>query len=119
MPIDRPDWLSEPCPGWCSGDHRGQAFPADRRHESEHVLVPVIQRRTEWSTRDLHPTHVVEPDALTLAVVREVEQAETWVAVASDHQCLEITLESARRLHGALGRLLEEQGSARRVGSTT
>lgn len=41
---ERPDWLDEPCPNWCHGDHTGQELPADRYHLSDQVLVPVITK---------------------------------------------------------------------------
>lgn len=37
--VERPEWLDEPCPAWCHGDHSGQDFEADRKHLSEQVLV--------------------------------------------------------------------------------
>ena len=39
--VERPEWLDEPCPNWCHGDHSGQDFREDRKHLCEQVLVPV------------------------------------------------------------------------------
>src|SRR5699024_8393614 len=48
--VERPEWLDEPCPAWCHGDHSGQDFEADRKHLSETVTVPVIThgRAPRW-----------------------------------------------------------------------
>jgi hypothetical protein len=40
-------------------------------------------------------------------VFRDVGARETWVAIANDRQSVEVTLESAARLHAALGELLQ------------
>lgn len=36
------------------------------------------------------------------------EATETWVTIAGERQFVEVTLESAIRLHGVLGKLLHE-----------
>ncbi len=106
MPIEPPVWLSEPCPAWCGGDHSGQHCPVDRRHESEYVIVPVIQQTTRWRGDARDPLRTVTPTELNVVVFRDVGDDETWVAVANDAQHLEISVESARRLHRALGEAL-------------
>lgn len=99
---DRPDWLSEPCPAWCSGDHRNQEHPADRRHESAYLVIPIIQPLDGGTAAG----DAVEADELNIVAVRRVGARETWVALASESQALEVSAESASRLHDTLGTLL-------------
>jgi len=105
--VERPEWLDEPCPAWCHGDHSGQDFEADRKHLSETVTVPVITHGRAPRWRHL-PGDVVEADELPIAVYRRVGERETWLAIANDSQNVEVSLESAARLSGELAALLEE-----------
>jgi hypothetical protein len=106
----RPSWLAELCPSWCSGDHEGQDHPADRYHHSPQVLVPVVVptrgvRHRTVASKD----RAVEPAEFSVLALRPVgDEWTTWVAVVGERQFLEVTLESAVRLHGALGELLEQ-----------
>lgn len=102
----RPDWLSEPCPTWCEGRHDDQNMVDDRRHCSTYEVVPIIQPSERWPRGRHRPTDEVEADELNVLAFRDVGARETWVAVANDRQHLEVTLESAVRLHAALGILL-------------
>lgn len=96
-----PEWLVEPCPAWCDGEHADQLFEADRRHHSERRLVPVIQRQEPSSLGDS-----AESDELNIVVVKDVGSCETWVVIANDRQSIEVTLESAGRLLRELDGLL-------------
>lgn len=108
MPEDeRPDWLTEPCPAWCDGEHVDQHLVADRRHHSGYHVVPIIQARGHWPTARQTRSDDVEADELNILAFRDVGAWETWVAIANDRQHVEVTFESAQRLHRALGRLLE------------
>lgn len=105
--VERPEWLDEPCPAWCHGDHSGQDFEADRKHLSETVAVPVITqgRAPRWRHT---PGYVIEADELLIAVYRRVGDRETWLAIANDSQNVEVSLESAARLSSELAALIEE-----------
>lgn len=104
----RPDWLTEPCPPWCAGEHHEQDAPEDRDHYSAYHAIPVIQPRFERGHRSLYvPDHdVVEAEELGIVAVRGVGARETWISIDGENQSLKITLESAHRLHSELGRLL-------------
>ncbi|MBK8462817.1 MAG: hypothetical protein IPL36_07255 [Nigerium sp.] len=54
----------------------------------------------------------MEADELNIVAFRDVGARETWVAIANDRQHVEVTAESARRLHAALGALLGEVGGS-------
>lgn len=104
---ERPEWLNEECPPWCRGDHSGQEMPTDRLHASAIDGVPVItmnRHRPAEPGREL--LRVVEASEFDVTRHRFVGDAETWVSVGDDQQHIELTLESARRLHIALGRVL-------------
>ena len=102
----RPEWLNEECPRWCSGEHDAQWHPADRLHESEGAVVPAITLTRRFDDPRVEVVRVVEPTELVVVVRRYVGQRETWVAIADDRQRIEVTLESAHRLHEALTRVL-------------
>lgn len=106
MTLERPDWLTEPCPSWCDGEHADQNHPDDRRHHSSYHVVPIIQQASSRDRTQL-PGDDVEADQLNVLATRRVGARETWVAIANDQQKLELTPESARRLHAALGDLIE------------
>lgn len=105
-PSERPEWLTKPCPTWCDGKHNDQEMVEDRRHHSEYQVVPVIQRQVRWPRGTRGPGDEVEGDELNVLAFRDVGARETWVAIANDRQTLEVTLESAVRLHSALGKLI-------------
>jgi len=102
----RPDWLTEPCPDWCDGRHDGQEMVDDRRHCSDYEVVPIIQPSERWPRGRHRPNDDVEAEELNVLAFRDVSARETWVAIANDRQKVEVTLESAVRLHAALGVLL-------------
>lgn len=109
MSIERPDGLTEPCPSWCGGDHTGQELLADRRHESDYLVIPIIQRRDGYAA----PEEMPEGDELTVVAARNMGARETWVAIANDRQHVEISPECAERLHAALGTLLARMAGSR------
>lgn len=109
----RPAWLTESCPSWCSGDHDGQNYPVDRLHLSSMTTIPVIER---VRIRDAETTQIIpqaEPVEATVVIVQMVGDRDVWVAVGTETQQLEVTLESARRLHHHLARLLRDLDTSR------
>lgn len=113
MPDSQPNWLTEECPAWCAGEHADQDHPSDRQHQSEQDWQPAIMLNRRLA-RD--PAGAVRRDveAAEFCVVafRYAGDWQTWVAVANDDQRIEVTRESAHRLHAALGRLLDLLGLA-------
>lgn len=105
---ERPEWLTEPCPAWCDGRHADQEMAEDRRHHSDSRVVPVIQRHVRWPRGTHGAGDEVEGDELNVLAFRDVGARETWVAIANDRQHVEVTVESAVRLHAAIGMLLDE-----------
>src|SRR5690606_35005696 len=103
---ERPEWLDEPCPVWCHGDHSHQEFPDDRKHLCDQVLVPVITHGRAPRWRHI-PGEVIEAEVLTLAIYRRVGDRETWLVIANDAQHVEVSLESAVRLSGELATLID------------
>ncbi|RRJ85701.1 hypothetical protein EG850_12320 [Gulosibacter macacae] len=105
---ERPEWLTEPCPIWRDGRHDDQEMTEDRRHHSEYQVVPVIQRQVRWPRGTRGAGDEVEGDELNVLAFRDVGARETWIAIANDRQHVEVTLESALRLHAALGDMLDQ-----------
>lgn len=104
---ERPEWLVEPCPKWCHGDHSGQELPADRNHLSDQVLVPVITKGRAPSWRRI-PGDLVAADDLTIAISQRVGDREAWLAIVNDTQNVEVSLESVARLSAALAAVIDE-----------
>lgn len=80
MSAERPDWLAEPCPAWCDGEHDGQELEADRRHHSIYRVVPVIQPEGRWPRRGHRVDDRAEADELNVIAFRDVGARESWVA---------------------------------------
>ncbi len=105
MTSDPSTRLTEACPHWCDRDHDDHPPPPDGRHQSTPIWLPVTTLHR--STGDALPRRrdAVAEDAWLLAM-RYMGDRETWVAIATEHQQIELTPESAARLHDALGTLL-------------
>lgn len=107
-----PDWLSEPCPSWCCGDHEGQEHPADRRHFSDLPTVPVTTLVRHVSAD--HPS-TIERDAaatdFTVELSRYVGDQDIWLFVGDEGEGIEVSLESARRLHRAMDEVLHAEST--------
>jgi len=102
---ERPAWLAEWCPAWCSGDHAGQELSDDRRHQSESRWWPeLVRRRRLLSSGEVH--RVVVPTEMAVMAVQHMDERAPWVALTTDVELVELTLDGARRLHAELGRLL-------------
>lgn len=110
MNNDKPTWLQEPCPPWCTGDHSGQDFVVDRHHESPLMTIPVIQQITVWPAVDAEPRHLLDAGELVLVLTRPVGGDETFVVIADERTRLQVTVESARRLHRAMENLWARYG---------
>ncbi|WP_416779404.1 DUF6907 domain-containing protein [Microbacterium lacticum] len=110
MPRKRLSWLTEPCPAWCRADHHDQDHPDDRFHQSRQILVPVVvPKRVTVEDVSASSDHAVEPDEMAVLALLPVGQiSQAWVAVVGERQFIEVTLESAVRLHAALGEILDE-----------
>lgn len=103
MSVSVPDPPLDKCPHWCVEDHSAQLHPDDQRHLSASVLVQVIARPRS----SIHPDAVPHAEELGIVVHRSIGGFETWLAIASEAQALEVSLESARRLVHALAEVLE------------
>lgn len=90
------------CPHWCSGDHEDQDHAQDRYHHTPQVLIPVVV-----NAPGVGP--VAEATEFAVLASQPVDSAgEIWVAVVGERQFIEVTVESAARLHTALGALLDQ-----------
>lgn len=98
---------SDTCPRWCVTQHDDADEGWDGHHASTHVLVPVITPRVGQGFGGNLERHVEATDVAMLAQRRADEPATTWIHIVGERQSLEVTLESARRLHGELGQLLD------------
>ncbi|MGO1292286.1 MAG: DUF6907 domain-containing protein [Micrococcaceae bacterium] len=106
----RPDWLTEPCPSWCCGDHRGQHHPADRVHFSEARLVPVIERlRARDPSSGEIQVYASACDA-ALVAVQAVGERDVWVSIGTEEHQVEVSVESIRRLRDHLTTFLTSLG---------
>jgi hypothetical protein len=69
----------------------------------------VAPRRSTDETPTSSPDRPVEASDMAVVGHRSIGEAtETWVTIAGERQFVEVTLESAIRLHGVLGKLLHE-----------
>ena len=102
----QPRWLNESCPGWCAGEHCEGDHVDDRRHQSEMTTVPVMVHTTRWEQGSSDPIRMTGCEELTVVAFRYIDSTETWIAVASDTQHLELSVGSARRLFAAVQLLL-------------
>lgn len=95
---------AEPCPPWCDGEHIEPGDATCGRHQSATRVVPIIQPRGHGH----RPGDDVAGAELSVLAFRDIGRRETWIAIAGEEQALELTLESARRLHAAFGALLHD-----------
>jgi len=102
---ERADWLTGPCPAWCREEHALQDQPRDRRHDTAPEHVPVI--RLDRRLGETEVERVMDASEFMLGAYQYLDDSEVWVFVGDDEQHIEVSLESARRVHAALTRLLE------------
>lgn len=112
--VPRPAWLHEACPSWCTGEHDRQVLPADRGHFGDLHEVPAITRRYRYDTGS-DPVPIMDAGALVLAASRGIGARDTWVAIGTEHERIEVTVESALRLMDHLAVLLDGLDPATRV----
>ena len=98
------------CPAWCARAHDGQDHPSDRYHATPHVFVPVVVPAR--SSKDVNAAGRGESAEATefsvQASQRVLGDSTTWVAIVGEQQYIDVTVESAARLHAALGQLLDK-----------
>ncbi len=113
----RPGWQVDDCPSWCDRAHRDADHDDDRTHTSAGLLVPAIRRRMRRAGEG--PSHVVEAVEMMITFGRADGDIDTWVHIGDDgDDPLELSAESAHRLHRLLGSALRElsAGADRRDG---
>lgn len=100
MHEERPTWLREPCPPWCTGEHWEGDHPDDRVHRSGLTTL------AGFLARGAVPTEFEEePAHLVVQVLRPVGGATTWVQVREAegaHHRLTLTSATARALGASL-----------------
>lgn len=104
---DRPTWLTEACPSWCTRIHAENDHPEDRVHHSEGTLTPAIVRRSSIVTDD-EPGEGAE--ILTQAM-RAVGRPETWILICEPEDTRSMLLlrrEAAGDLARSLDRVAQE-----------
>ncbi|WP_215817339.1 hypothetical protein [Pimelobacter sp. 30-1] len=112
MTVRRPSWLEEPCPRWCTREHREEDHPDDRYHQSEAELVPAVA----GSGEAVPLTATLAATTLGVRVGRHVGDDLTWLvveALEAPRPRLVLTTESAGALHRALGAQLELAAAGR------
>ncbi|MCR1786491.1 hypothetical protein KVF89_28410 [Nocardioides carbamazepini] len=106
MDDQRPTWLQESCPAWCTREHEEDDHPADRYHASEATFLPAIA-----ATADTVPA-ASSADAVELIIHirRQLDDPTDWVTVEPAQTRLPrltLTRESAARLVRALAEQLD------------
>jgi hypothetical protein len=100
MTRNQPTWLNETCPAWCIAEHGEHDHPDDREHESRRIEAPgVILTRTVTNGQIVHRVEAVHLDAIRH---RHVGDDQDWVYVGDNSTWLDLSLETAKRLHSAL-----------------
>ncbi|GAB2563717.1 DUF6907 domain-containing protein [Leucobacter ruminantium] len=108
MNAPKPAWLTEPCPPWCTATHQQQVIEADRRHEGDLTVVPVIVRQPPTDTSSNHLPAEPRTGEVDVTAFRDLATPETWVVIAEGPQSIEFTRESAIRVSLALTELLRQ-----------
>lgn len=72
---DKPSWLHEDCPSWCTVDHDEADHPDDRKHRNDAKVLPVVLA-SRLPGREL-PTAA----ECVVELSRRVGERETWVYV--------------------------------------
>ncbi len=97
------------CPRWCRAQHGGEIHPDDRRHESEIVVVPVVENaRTSAPAGSGAAYRRADSAEVFLVVHQQLGEPDVWVSLGLDGRGMDLSLESAQRVHQALGDLLGE-----------
>lgn len=93
------------CPKWCCAQHGRETHPDDNRHESQIVTVPVVVLERVESPGGERLLRHPDTAEVFLALHQHLGESETWVALGLDGRGVDLTLESAQRVHLALGDL--------------
>lgn len=98
--MNRPTWLQESCPAWCTGDHHQGDMVDDREHQSSSVEVPGVEQVTSvvGSLVERHQ----EAIALDIVLHQHVGEGEEWVFVGVDDRWFDLSRETAERLSASL-----------------
>ena len=95
-------------PAWCAVDYHDEPHPEDRRCESEVVPVPTVMLFRFRSQVTGRIEQVADVADFSIVATQWAGDAEVWVRIGGDAQRIEVTLESARRLHRTLGVFLAD-----------
>jgi hypothetical protein len=107
MTEQRPDWLQEPCPTWCLGDHHDADHPLDRAHQGTMLGVAVVALDRHLDPQDGSWHRAAFSTECLVVMFQYLDDAEVWVVAEGEHgQRLEVSKESAQRLYYALGKVL-------------
>jgi hypothetical protein len=97
---------ASPCPPWCERLQCQEPRPEDRFHQLARTVPVTLRRRhPTGSGVDTRP----EPAVLNVVVfTRATAPDETWVSldVGDWSSTIAVTLESMRRVHAVLGKVL-------------
>ena len=99
----QPSWLHEPCPAWCTREHREDDHPEDRVHQDDGVVIAAV-------LGDAHPTTLAVSGRPTELVVQRYRpiprRTPTWLRIeepeGGSRTPLLLTDETAVRLRRAL-----------------
>lgn len=95
------------CPRWCRAQHGDEIHPEDRRHESEIVVVPVVENaRTSAPAGNGAAYRRADSAEVFLVIHQQLGEPDVWVGLGVDGRGMDLSLESAQRVHQALGDLL-------------
>lgn len=107
-------WQTEPCPPWCTQDHRDDDHPDDRYHDSAVTRVPVILIERDHAAGPGRWER--EAGEITIVTSRHADTAEVVTFIGRDDgpgQQLTLTPEGAARLAAAIARHVAETGHDR------
>ncbi|MVT26658.1 DUF6907 domain-containing protein [Nesterenkonia alkaliphila] len=95
------------CPQWCRAQHGDEIHPDDRRHESEIVVIPVVKNTRTTAPAGNGAAHR-RPDSAEafLVIHQQLDESDVWIGLGADGRGMDLSLESAQRVHQALGDLL-------------
>ncbi|MGW4641781.1 DUF6907 domain-containing protein [Sphaerisporangium sp. NPDC004334] len=95
---DRPYWLTQPCPTWCTTGHRASDSPDDRLHESDTRSVPLILEQAEqFGPYAEPPVYRYSPPSLMASLLQDVREAGPVVELHDnrDAYTVRVTLDEA------------------------
>lgn len=101
----QPSWLTEDCPTWYVTEHAEGDYPDDRSHQGQIATVPVVLR--EPALLEGHVTSSERAATFDLVRFEPIGSRAQWLFIGGDEVQLELSLESAKRLHAAMGAELD------------